>query len=211
MVRFPSPAALPHRPANPSLFRDLITDIDQALGLTHHKPRVLPEHAAYLHQRTAGRIGSLTRLIRQAAITVPETGGPAGTAVMEAHIKLDSKAATSPRVRFLDDTKGTTQMIVLGYIGPPAQHEDHCRPRRRDHSRRLPLTHDVAAQRPQPMSSRCTPQPTSFFTLLPSRAAACLNLRQPYIRAYDKSRGFRVPAPYATAVRGRSGSGSTLW
>jgi hypothetical protein len=29
----------------------------------------LPRHAPYLHQRTAGRIGSLTRLIRQAAIT----------------------------------------------------------------------------------------------------------------------------------------------
>ncbi|MER6504611.1 ATP/GTP-binding protein, partial [Streptomyces sp. NPDC001455] len=29
----------------------------------------LAHHAAYLHPRTAGRIGSLTRLIRQAAIT----------------------------------------------------------------------------------------------------------------------------------------------
>ncbi|CAL9673473.1 hypothetical protein SUDANB105_07696 [Streptomyces sp. enrichment culture] len=29
----------------------------------------LPRHHAYLHQRTTGRIGSLTRLIRQAAIT----------------------------------------------------------------------------------------------------------------------------------------------
>jgi hypothetical protein len=31
-------------------------------------PGTLPRHALYLHQRTAGRIGSLTRLIRQAAI-----------------------------------------------------------------------------------------------------------------------------------------------
>lgn len=33
-----------------------------------HPPGTLPHHAAYLHQRTADRIGSLARLIRQAAI-----------------------------------------------------------------------------------------------------------------------------------------------
>lgn len=50
-------------------FRDVITDIENNLDLQQHKPGTLPRHAPYLHQRTVGRIGSLTRLIRQAAIT----------------------------------------------------------------------------------------------------------------------------------------------
>ncbi|KJY35337.1 hypothetical protein [Streptomyces katrae] len=54
----------------------------------------------------------------QRVFPVPETVDPSGQAVMEAHLKLDSKGATSPRVHFLDDTKGTTQKIIVGYIGP---------------------------------------------------------------------------------------------
>ncbi|UQX04604.1 hypothetical protein [Streptomyces sp. RerS4] len=54
----------------------------------------------------------------QRVFPVPTTVDPSGRAVMEAHIKLDSKGATSPRVHFLDDTKGTTQMIIIGYVGP---------------------------------------------------------------------------------------------
>lgn len=50
-------------------FRDVITDVENALDLQQHKPGTLPAHAPYLHQHAAGRIGSLTRLIRQAAIT----------------------------------------------------------------------------------------------------------------------------------------------
>lgn len=44
---------------------------ENALDLTRHKPGTLPRHATYLHQRTAGRIGSL---IRQAAITAISDG-----------------------------------------------------------------------------------------------------------------------------------------
>ena len=50
-------------------FRDLVTAMENALDLTHHKPGTLHRLAPYLHQRTAGRIGSLSRLIRRAAIT----------------------------------------------------------------------------------------------------------------------------------------------
>ncbi|MDK1349085.1 ATP/GTP-binding protein, partial [Streptomyces sp. 378] len=60
---------LPARHGTRQPFTDVITDIENALDLTNHKPGTLPRHAPYLHQRTAGRIGSLTRLIRQAAIT----------------------------------------------------------------------------------------------------------------------------------------------
>ncbi|MDH6436070.1 hypothetical protein M2158_004610 [Streptomyces sp. SAI-144] len=60
---------LPARHGRHQPFRDVITDIETNLDLHHHTPGTLPRHAPYLHQRTAGRIGSLTRLIRQAAIT----------------------------------------------------------------------------------------------------------------------------------------------
>ncbi|MEU8058777.1 hypothetical protein [Microbispora bryophytorum] len=37
---------------------------------------------------------------------------------MQAHLKLDSKGSTSPRVYFMDDTKGVTGLVIVGYIGP---------------------------------------------------------------------------------------------
>ncbi|MEU3891850.1 hypothetical protein [Streptomyces sp. NPDC029041] len=36
------------------------TGLADALDLQQHKPGTLPAHAAYLHQRTASRIGSLS-------------------------------------------------------------------------------------------------------------------------------------------------------
>ncbi|MFH8591478.1 hypothetical protein [Streptomyces rimosus] len=59
------PEALPsgHRDERP-------TDTEPRVGNLHqHTPGTLPRHAPYLHQRTADHIGSLARLIRQAAIT----------------------------------------------------------------------------------------------------------------------------------------------
>ncbi|MBZ4323957.1 TniB family NTP-binding protein [Streptomyces huiliensis] len=61
--------AFPARSGKHEPFRELITGVEAALDLRAHRPGTLPRHASYLHQRTAGRIGSLTRLIRQAAIT----------------------------------------------------------------------------------------------------------------------------------------------
>ncbi|MGW2587444.1 TniB family NTP-binding protein, partial [Streptomyces virginiae] len=55
---------LPARLGNRHPFTDVITDLENALDLHHHRPGTLPRHATYLHQRTAGRIGSLTRLIQ---------------------------------------------------------------------------------------------------------------------------------------------------
>lgn len=60
--------ALPARAGDREPFRELITALEQALDLTAHRPGSLPRIAPYLHERTAGRIGSLARLIRQAAI-----------------------------------------------------------------------------------------------------------------------------------------------
>lgn len=60
---------LPARHGQSHPFRDLVTGLENALDLNNHRPGTLPRLTTYLHQRTAGRIGALTRLIRQAAIT----------------------------------------------------------------------------------------------------------------------------------------------
>jgi hypothetical protein len=46
----------------------LIATIENALRLQHHRPDTLVGLADYLHQRTAGMIGSLSHLIRGAAL-----------------------------------------------------------------------------------------------------------------------------------------------
>ncbi|MGW2369905.1 TniB family NTP-binding protein [Streptomyces sp. NPDC001667] len=61
--------SFPARSGKHEPFRELITGVEAALDLRAHRPGTLSRHASYLHQRTAGRIGSLTCLIRQAAIT----------------------------------------------------------------------------------------------------------------------------------------------
>ncbi|MEU9579496.1 hypothetical protein [Streptomyces chilikensis] len=48
---------------------------------------------------------------------VPEAVDASGTAEMQSHLKIDSKGSTSPRVYFLDDTKGVTGRVIVGYIG----------------------------------------------------------------------------------------------
>ncbi|MFE9412626.1 hypothetical protein ACFYN0_28115 [Streptomyces sp. NPDC006704] len=50
--------------------------------------------------------------------TVPHAVDPSGRKEMQAHLKLDSKGSTSPRIYFLDDTKGHTGQVIVGYIGP---------------------------------------------------------------------------------------------
>ncbi len=65
---------LPARHGQSYPFRDLVTGIESALDLQAHRPGTLPRMTSYLHLRTAGRIGALTRLIRQAAITAISDG-----------------------------------------------------------------------------------------------------------------------------------------
>ncbi|MES9512116.1 hypothetical protein ABWJ92_38055 [Streptomyces sp. NPDC000609] len=61
--------AFPARLGTREPFRELIAGVEAALDLHTHRAGTLPHHTAYLHQRTAGRIGSPARLIRQAATT----------------------------------------------------------------------------------------------------------------------------------------------
>ncbi len=88
---------LPARRGTREPFRRVITDIENALDLHQHKPGTLPRHAAYLHQRTAGRIGSLTRLIRQAAITAICDGTERITKTALDAVRLDHLAETHHR------------------------------------------------------------------------------------------------------------------
>ncbi|MFD5586711.1 TniB family NTP-binding protein [Streptomyces sp. NPDC127063] len=89
------PLAARHGKREP--FRDVITDIENALDLHQHKPGTLPRHTSYLHQRTAGRIGSLTRLIRQAAITAICDGTERITKTALDAVRLDHLAETHHR------------------------------------------------------------------------------------------------------------------
>ncbi|WP_413816093.1 hypothetical protein [Kitasatospora purpeofusca] len=66
--------------------------MDNALDLTHHRPGTLPRLAGYLHARTGGRIGSLSRLIRQAAITTILDGTERITRTVLENIDLDHLA-----------------------------------------------------------------------------------------------------------------------
>ncbi|MFC9760009.1 TniB family NTP-binding protein [Streptomyces sp. NPDC056921] len=60
--------AFPARLGTREPFRELTAGVEAALDLRAHRAGTLPHHTTYLRQRTAGRIGSLARLIRQAAI-----------------------------------------------------------------------------------------------------------------------------------------------
>jgi len=53
-------------------WRTFIKLFEEALPLRHHKPGTLVAESKYLHERTAGSIGSLTRLLAGAAIVAIE-------------------------------------------------------------------------------------------------------------------------------------------
>ncbi|MYS80924.1 TniB family NTP-binding protein [Embleya scabrispora] len=60
--------AFPARVGGAEPFGDLVAAMENALDLRAHRAGTLPRLVSYLHARTAGRIGSLARLVRQAAI-----------------------------------------------------------------------------------------------------------------------------------------------
>ena len=88
--------ALPARLGNRRPFTDLVTDLEAALDLQRHRMGTLPRHASYLHQRTAGRIGSLNRLIREAALTAILDGTERITRTTLDSVRLDHQAETHP-------------------------------------------------------------------------------------------------------------------
>ncbi|MGC4857232.1 TniB family NTP-binding protein [Micromonospora sp. DT4] len=77
----------------------LVGALEASLRLHHHTPGTLAELDRYLHQRTAGMIGSLLRLIRSAAVqAVIDTTEAITRASLDA-IGVDIAAETSRRKR----------------------------------------------------------------------------------------------------------------
>ncbi|MET9657574.1 ATP-binding protein [Streptomyces sp. NPDC006510] len=91
--------AFPARLGKHEPFRELIAGVEAALDLRAHRAGTLARHASYLHQRTAGRIGSLTRLIRRAAITSILDGTERITKTSLETIRLDHLAETNDTTR----------------------------------------------------------------------------------------------------------------
>lgn len=75
----------------------LVGGMESALRLTHHRPGALTRYAAYLHQRTAGRIGSLSALVREAAIAAILDGTEKITKQLLADIEVDQLAEQTAR------------------------------------------------------------------------------------------------------------------
>jgi hypothetical protein len=70
----------------------LVTALEGSLRLHDHKPGTLARLSGYLHQRTGGRIGSLLRLIRSAAIQAVLDGTEHITRTALDQIELDIAA-----------------------------------------------------------------------------------------------------------------------
>ncbi|MFK0195880.1 TniB family NTP-binding protein [Kitasatospora sp. NPDC090308] len=80
-------------------FRETVAAMGKALDLQQHRPGTLVRLAPYLHERTAGRIGSLSRLLRRAAITAILDGSEKVTRTGLDAIALDHLAEEHYRPR----------------------------------------------------------------------------------------------------------------
>lgn len=79
-------------PGQQQVWGELVSDLETALRLRSHHPGTLARQARYLHQRTAGVIGSLSHLIREAAITAILDRSETITRELLAGIELDIRA-----------------------------------------------------------------------------------------------------------------------
>jgi hypothetical protein len=61
-------------PDERNAWQSLIATLEQSLRLHAHRPGTLLRLDAYLHERTAGMIGSLSHLIREAALDAISSG-----------------------------------------------------------------------------------------------------------------------------------------
>ncbi|MFH8385228.1 ATP/GTP-binding protein, partial [Kitasatospora sp. NPDC018058] len=82
-----------------AVWHDLLDGMDRALRLRRHVAGTLPRHAVYLHARTGGRIGSLSHLVREAAIAALYDGSERVTKKLLAEIELDTAAEQRARPR----------------------------------------------------------------------------------------------------------------
>jgi hypothetical protein len=75
----------------------LIAALEATLRLHRHQPGALAGQAKYLHQRTGGMIGSLTHLIRGAAIRAILGGQEALTRQLLDSVRIDHAAESATR------------------------------------------------------------------------------------------------------------------
>jgi hypothetical protein len=80
-----------------AIWNDLVRAMEDLLRLHAHRPATLLKHAAYLHARTAGRIGSLSHLIREAALIAITEGTERITKQLLSEIELDAAAEAQAR------------------------------------------------------------------------------------------------------------------
>ncbi|MFH8520478.1 TniB family NTP-binding protein [Streptomyces gelaticus] len=94
----------PARDGGNEPFKDLIQAMENALDLRRHRAGSLVRLAPYLHARTAGRIGSLARLVKQAAITALVDGTERITRTTLDQVRLDHLAEQHYRPRTRNKT-----------------------------------------------------------------------------------------------------------
>jgi AAA domain len=75
----------------------LLATLDAALRLHRHRPGTLPQLGKYLHQRTGGMIGSLSHLVRAAALTAVMDGTEEITRELLDGIPVDHAAQSGAR------------------------------------------------------------------------------------------------------------------
>ncbi|MFE0797595.1 TniB family NTP-binding protein [Streptomyces mutabilis] len=80
-----------------AIWDDLVRAMEDLLRLRAHRPGTLLRHAAYLHARTAGRIGSLSHLIREAARIALTEGTERITKQLLGEVELDAAAEAQAR------------------------------------------------------------------------------------------------------------------
>ncbi|SCG72471.1 TniB family NTP-binding protein [Micromonospora inositola] len=78
-------------------WKQLVAGMESALRLHHHEPGSLTMLAKYLHHRTGGMIGSLSHLIRAAAIRAILSGTEAITEAAMDKVRIDHAADSSAR------------------------------------------------------------------------------------------------------------------
>ena len=105
----------------------LIATMDSALRLHHHQPGSLTALEEYLYRRSGGMIGSLSQLIRGAAILAIEDGSEQITRDLLEAVPVDyaararrHRAARPPRP---GQGHGGTRLMRLPVAVPPARHE----------------------------------------------------------------------------------------
>ncbi|HUN37583.1 MAG TPA: ATP-binding protein [Trebonia sp.] len=95
--RFTLIPALPFPPAGE--WQGLVAALEQALRLRRHQAGTLAGLGRYLHQRTGGMIGSLSHLIRGAAIEAIQSGTEQVTRKLLDTIDIDHAAQQQPAPR----------------------------------------------------------------------------------------------------------------